>query len=256
MVNVATNVVENTTTNLNETINQTVISYSQGCAVVDFSKQKLEFINIKGAVFGDILQDSTSEINLTCLQKNSTDSSFREKLKVNLETKVEQLAKSQGVSALLNVSTNVQSNNTTNINKILNSTTISNIQNCIVTKGAEQDITFKNIDSSTFGDVTQAIHSSVALKCTQENQTTQGAILDIANDLKSLSSQSATSGCDSSVFIAFIVGFIVVILALVFFAPTVLSAVNPFKSGGKKVSNNVTYTQMPNYPQYAPQVQK
>lgn len=247
MVNAATNVATNTVNNLNETINNTIISFSQNCSAVDYTQQTLVFLNITGGSYGNIVQSADNQVNLTCLQQNSTNSSFAETLANNVKQTVTQTATSQGLSAALNLSTNVQNVITNNTTTIVNSTTISNVQTCLASKATSQNISFTNIDSTTFGDITQSVVSEITEDCVQKNTVTQSAVSNIANSIASLSSQSATSGCDTSVLLFLIIGICVVILGLIFFAPSLLGAINPFKGGSKNVSNNV-YSVIPTAP--------
>jgi hypothetical protein len=243
-VNSTTNVVKS----LQETVNSVAVSNSQSCSGTIYSSQELKILNVNGVVIGDINQDASQTLNLTCLQANVTQQSFAANMKAALEAKAEAVAKAQGISALANTNVSTQTQIADNITKITNSVTIQSIQSCVASLASTQGITIDGVTNSKIASVSQTVTQGVGINCVQKNTACTDAATSIATAIALEAKSTQTSGCDSTILLAIVLAISAIFLGLIFFFPKLLSAINPLKGGGNSTKMVTNYVVAPSAP--------
>jgi 23S rRNA U2552 (ribose-2'-O)-methylase RlmE/FtsJ len=246
MTNTNVSSITNVVKSFQETVNSVAVSNSQSCSGGVYSNQELKILNANGVVIGDINQDSSQTLNLTCLQANVTQQSFAANMEAALKAKAEAVAKAQGISSLSNVNVSTQTQIAEATTKVTNAVSIQSIQSCVASLAATQGITIDGITNSKVASISQTVTQGVGINCIQKNTAATDALTSIANAISAEAKSTQTAGCDSGILYAIIFAVVAVLLGLVYFFPTLVGSVNPFKGGGsKQVTNYVVAPSAP-----------
>ena len=209
---------------VNNVTMETLSTSVKSCAAAQSSDQTIYINEIAGNV-NTISQSSKLTLNMKCVMESINESKLQADIATNLSTQLEQEAKANPTLFNANVAstTNVQFADT--INKIASNITVSNIQTCITTAIAKQNLGIGLITGAV-DTISQDVTMDTVVDCMMSDSNINELVTQLDNIVKTDTKQSSSSGLDQSTII------IIVIACIIFSSIFVVIGVMFIKGGG------------------------
>ena len=208
------------TTNItNSSISNVLQSLTSTCTTTNSNQQSISgtYRRISGinnsTVNAQYIQELTSSLNATCLQKSEIKGKLKTEIKNEMEKQIKQ--KQTGFSSLFSSS---EIEEITNLkNEVLNNVDVKSLTECISKTANSQEIKksvmeIYDIENSTINaDIKQTLTSTVVSSCIQENKNLQEASTLLDNKITTIISQESTSFGSIFIILGAIIGFIFIL---------------------------------------------